>query len=283
MFKEYLEYKKSDLAVFVTAVLSFAVLAKIGGCKWLFVIIAVAVSLAVFAFALSNGYKKYLAKHAELEKAIENIKKLPDAENIFDEDYIEIIKAVKKTAANAQNKAERERDALYNYFSGWYEKSVELRKNADATFVELNNAALHNYMLALSGGFKPQSVSVDEIVRDCVMKYNAHFMNKKIGVGVKKIGLNANCDESAIRFVIEQLLVDCLMRTEKGGVKLYADKSGDNALIIEDSSEIAHTPDELFAVKNTGVHTVLAVCRAIGINCESASEPGRTAFRLEFK
>lgn len=283
MFKEYLEYKKSDLAVFLVSVLSFAILAKIGGCKWLFVIVAAAVSLVVFALVLSSGYKKYLAKHAALEKAVENIKKLPDAENIFDEDYLAIIKAVKNTAANAQNKAERERDALYNYFSGWYEKSVELRKNADATFVELHNSALHNYMLALSGGFEAQSVSVDEIVRDCVMKYNVHFMNKKIGIGVKKIGLNANCDENALKFVVEQLLADCLMRTEKGGVKLYADKSGDNALIIEDSSEIAHTPDELFAVKNTGVHTALAVCRAIGVNCESASEPGRTAFRLEFK
>lgn len=283
MFKEYLEYKKTDLAVFFAAVLSFAVFAKIGGCKWLYIIIALCVSLVVLALITSSGYKKYQAKHQALEKALENIKKLPVPEDIFDEDYLAIIKAVKKNAALAQNKAERERNALYNYFSGWYEKSVELRKSDDSDLIELNNTALHNYMLALSGGFEPQEVSVDEIVRECVMKYNARFINKKIGIGVKKIGLNAYCDANALKFVIEQLLADCLVRTEKGGVKLYADKSGDNALIIEDSSEFAHTPDELFAVKNTGVHTVLAVCRAIGINCESASEPGRTAFRLEFK
>ncbi len=282
MFKEYFESNKTQILPSLAAILAFAVLAKIGGCKWLFVILALLASLAILALSVYFGYKKFSDKHQRLKKAISDINRIPQFEGAIDKAYLAIIDAVKDDCSLATSKARKERNALYNYFSGWYENNSEIRKSGDALLIDLNYKALHNYMLALSGGFNSEVVSVDEIVRDCVMKYNAHFMNKKIGVGVKRIGLSANCDPDALKFVIEQLLCDCLSRTDKGGVKLYADKSGGNALIIEDSADSSYTSEELFAVKNTGVHTVLAVCRALGVNCESASQPGRTAFRLEF-
>lgn len=282
MLKSYFEHNRAGLLSFIPTALVFCILAKIGGCRWLFIILGLLFAALAFALITANDYKKFIQKHEKLCRAVKNPKIVPEFGGIIDEDYLAIIEAVRKDCTLATSKAKRERNALYNYFSGWYEKNSEIRKTGDSLLIELNYTALHNYMLALSGGFDAQDVSVDEIVRDCVMKYNAHFMNKKIGIGVKKIGLYANADPEALRFVIEQLLVDCLIRTEKGGVKLYADKSGENALIIEDSSDNASASEELFAVKNTGVHTALAVCRALGITCESASVPGRTAFKLVF-
>ncbi len=282
MLKSYFEDNKTRFFTFILTALAFCIFAKIGGCRWLFIFIGLIFAAGLFALFTFDDYKRFADKHNRLCDAIKNLKNVPEFGGIIDEDYLAIIEAVRKSCTQATSKAKRERNALYNYFSGWYEKNTEIRKSGDELLIELNYTALHNYMLALSGGFDMQDISVDEIVRDCVMKYNAHFMNKKIGIGVKKIGLYANTDPCALKYVIEQLLADCLLRTERGGVKLYADKSGENALIIEDSSDNAFTSEELFAVKNTGVHTALAVCRALGINCESASQPGRTAFKLQF-
>lgn len=282
MFREYFENGKAQIALEFVLILIFAIFAKIGGCKWLFVIISVLVCYAALALSHYYAYKKFADKYQRLKKALGDIKRIPEFESAIDKAYLDIIDAVRDDCLLATSKARKERNALYNYFSGWYENNSEIRQGGDRELIDLNYKALHNYMLALSGGFSATEVSVDEIVRDCVMKYNAKFMNKKIGVGVKRIGINTTCDLEALKFVIEQLLCDCLARTNRGGVKIYADKSAPNALIIEDSSDGVFTSEELFAVKNTGVHTVLAVCRALGIGCESASCEGRTAFRLEF-
>ena len=213
---------------------------------------------------------------------------------MFDEDYHLIISQLQKQLEDSSASCEEQKKDILQFFLLWTENSSKqiVALSSDPQLASLKNAhdielcRQYTYSMLDFYNYKNECCSVDEIVREIVVKYNPVFFSKKVGIGIKRIGLSVFSDRDALTAVIDELIVTALIKTEKGGVRIYSDKGEKQALIIEDTSP-GINPLDLAKIfergSNISMYALKHITDALNIKIDVESLEGRGfAVRLEF-
>lgn len=254
---------------------------------------------------------RYFKKHLALERLYNELeitsRRLPDAKGLIDEDFCAIIEKLYGFVDETLESKVLEHSSTMNYFLRWLQKSYScftvIKKAAaesmpvpqkELIFAEHYLREGIQYIKADHSTHKPspERCSVDEIVRVSVQKLSGLFLDKKISVGMKRIGLEALTDRSALCFIIDELLLNALYNTESGSVKIYSavDHDGNSQLVIDDTG-IGISPQLLAYYKQCsaefnpkeaqglGLFTIRRVASAFGmtVSYTAGSESGTQA------
>lgn len=199
---------------------------------------------------------KYFKKHLALERMRKELeitsRQLPNIDGLIDEDYCKIIEKLYSFIDETLESKKLEHSSSMNYFLRWFQKSClcfNVIKKADSEGLPIPKKELVFAEHYLREGIQyiksdysnskrtDERCSVDEIVRVSVQKFSPLFLDRKISVGMKRIGLEATVDRTALCFIIDELLLNALYNTDNGSIKIYSavDYDGNPQLIIEDT------------------------------------------------
>ncbi len=209
------------------------------------------VMLLVFDFA------RYVSHHKMIERiytAPEHPipERLPDAMDLLEEDYQELVHALYRDKLEMQSSLESSYAELTDYFTVWAhqiktpisamnlllqsEDTKENREMAAELFKieQYTNMALQYLRLGSStNDFLLQPYALDDMIRQAVRKYAKLFIGSKISLDFRETGITLITDEKWMVFVIEQILSNALKYTKRGKILIYA--SGSDSFVIEDT------------------------------------------------
>lgn len=256
---------------------------------------------------------KYFKKHLALERMCKEMeitsRRLPAADGLIDSDYCELMKKLYGFIDETLEDTAEEHSSDMQYFLRWLQKNYScfgaIKKAAESDMpIPQKELLLAEHYLREGIQFikadssmrkaPPERCSVDELVRISVQRLNGLFLEKKISVGMKRIGMEAVTDKTALSFLIDELLLNALFNTESGSVKIYSspDENGRLRLIIEDTGEgIAHENIVYFTrcgkiyktdeTQGLGLFTIRRISEACGISVTYATgNEGGTSVKL---
>lgn len=219
---------------------------------------ALLVATLAFLFSLYD-FRLYYHRHMLLKDILNGIDvklgKLPDAKNLIEEDYQNIITKTYQDKSLLLYNADNKYSNMIDYYTMWahqiktpisafrmivqsmesgQEKMLmeqELFKIEQYVDMVLHYIRLEN----LSSDLKLAQYSLQNILRQTVKKYAIVFIHKKISLSLDDCDCKVTTDEKWITFVLEQILSNALKYTERGSISIYIDKDSEKILIIEDT------------------------------------------------
>ncbi len=210
-------------------------------------------------FFLSIDYWRFHKKHLRLEQLKNSImlglEGLPEAEELIEEDYIELLRILFLEKEQLERSNERSRMEMMDYYTLWVHQiktpiaalrlllqSGDGKSNADLLtelfkveeYVEMALGYLR--IGDMSSDLLLKKISLDEIIKQAVRKYASIFIRKKIQLQYSELNCEVLTDEKWLVFVVEQLLSNALKYTgENGKVSIYMEEAGRKTLVIEDT------------------------------------------------
>ena len=207
-------------------------------------------------FVLSIGiidFIKFYNKHTVLNRlrnsAILSDYAFPAAQNLIEQDYQELVKAVD----DARRKIIDEKDfvdgGLLHHVRQiktpiaamrlllQSEQSEQTRLLEQLFKVEQYVEMVLQYLRleSISSDLVLKEHSLDTIVKQAVRKYSNSFIRKKIKLNYAELNHNVLTDEKWLVFVIEQILSNALKYTDSGEISIYMDDEMPDTLVIEDT------------------------------------------------
>ena len=85
----------------------------------------------------------------------------------------------------------------------------------------------------MAGDMVLAKYSLDQIVKQVVMKYSRSFIYKRISLDMKTLEKKVLTDEKWLGFVLEQIISNALKYTQKGRISIYME--GEYTLVVEDT------------------------------------------------
>lgn len=164
-------------------------------------------------------YKLYLSKNRDIVNIIEKNERLIKNQ----QEYLTMwVHQVKTPMAVMSLIAERENNSNF--------KTEILKANE-------NIEQMINYMKFESStqdyNFKTESLL--EMVNNSVKKYRLLFFEKKLSIDVDVADVEILTDKKWLSYVIQQIILNSIKYTEKGGIRIYNSKENPYMLIIEDT------------------------------------------------
>ena len=215
-------------------------------------------------FAGTDFYHKK-NKHRQLSEikklTAAMISSMPPAECIEDDDYQEIIRALKDEIADLSTSSSARYQNLTEYYTVWVHQiktpitSMRLTLQNEDTplsrkltsdlfqieqYVEMVLAFMR--LNSDSSDYVFKEYDIDAIIKQAVTKFASEFIDRKIRLEYEPIDQTVITDEKWFSFVIEQLLSNALKYTRKGSIKIYMQKP--MTLCIEDTG-IGIAPEDL--------------------------------------
>lgn len=228
----------------------------------------------------SVGCFRYICHYGELSEAKRRIESgpdfLPPPENMSEEFYQDIVKALYECKLELESKSRITRQEMTDYYGLWvhqiktpiaalrvlvqsYEdaededmrhliKGMKLELFKIEQYVEMVLAYLR--METMSSDLAFDMYSLDDVVRQAVRKYSRMFILQRIRLRYETVDKKVLTDEKWLVFVIEQLLSNALKysRAGEGCVSVYIEK---DELVIEDNG-IGIYPEDLPRVFEKG-------------------------------
>lgn len=213
------------------------------------------VCLAMFIVAGTARFVHYVKKHRERKKALENImvlgSELPPAETSLEEDYMEMLLALRRMLDAEITKKDSVLQENIEYYTTWVhqiktpisvmqmilqgEDTEEHRELSSQLFkIEQYVEMVLNYIrLGGSSDFVFKEYELDKIIKQAVHKFAPQFIRKHIGLRYEAVDIKVITDEKWFSFMLEQLLSNAVKYTEKGQVTIFVTE--DRLLKISDT------------------------------------------------
>lgn len=198
--------------------------------------------LAVFAAACVAGFVRFVRKYRERKNVLNNImlvsSALPEAESPLEEDYREIVLALKRMLDSELTKKDSDLQESIEYYTTWVhqiktpisvmrmilqgEDTDEHRELSSQLFrIEQYVEMVLNYIrLGGSSDFVFKEYDLDGIIKQAVHKFAPQFIRKHIGLRYESVSVKVVTDEKWFSFMLEQLLSNAVKYTERGQVTI---------------------------------------------------------------
>lgn len=270
-FLSYLKYRCWELLLFAALILIFFLvvwLGDVGGPLARYTLLLCTVCALVVAVP---DARRFFRRHRRLQAALDSItisdEQLPEAANLLEEDYQELIGALGREKNRCTSAMDLRYSELQDYFTLWAHQiktpiaamHLILQSRQDENAGELSQELFRveqyvemvmNYLRLNSDStdFVIKTYPLDPIIKKCVRKYAKQFIRKKISLEYKGTELSVLTDEKWLSFVIEQLLANALKYTAAGSIRIYT--MGETLVIADTGIGIA--PEDLPRVFEKG-------------------------------
>lgn len=272
---EYVRWRRRDLAA------AFLVLLIFGAVLLLYrvppeplVYGSILAGCAAVVYAVLD-FLRFWRRHSALTRLYEQInlslEHLPEPEDLLENDYQELVKALFQESKRAEAEAQQARQDLEEYYTLWVhqvktpiaaarlllqtgaggEQQAELE--AELFKIERYVEMVLQYLRveSLSGDLLIRRCRLDDIVRQAVRRYARLFVQKQIRLDYEGVDVEVLTDPKWLGFVIEQVLSNALKYTPAGRIAIYMDQVEPKTLVIEDSG-IGIPPEDLPRVFEKG-------------------------------
>jgi len=203
-------------------------------------------------------FRQFCRKHQALEAirgqiAVPDVP-LPEASNLIEQDYQELIRLLDRERSTIVYEKDRAYQEMTEYHTIWTHQiktpiaAMRLLLQSDGTpdknelseqlfRIEQYTEMVLQYIRlgSTSTDFVFRTVSLDECVKQAVRKYAPSFIRKQIKLNYEPLGASVLTDEKWLVFVIEQVLSNALKYTHQGEISIYMHPSRPNMLVIEDT------------------------------------------------
>lgn len=264
-----------------------------------------------------GGYCKEHQQRQQLLKRIElEYEKLPEAKNLAEEDYQQMIAALGEINCRHLTQWQKERQDSLDYYTTWAHQIktpiAVMRMNLQSEDTAENRELLaelfriEQYVdMVLSyirlgsnqTDFVIQEYDLDSIIRQAIRRYAPQFVRRRIRLVYEPVRMNVLTDEKWLLFILEQLLSNAIKYTPKGTVTIAV--SPEQVLTISDTG-IGIAPEDIPRIfekgftgyngradkKATGLGLYLCsqTANRLGIRITAESEPGKgSTFALDLK
>lgn len=181
---------------------------------------------------------------------ISNWNCLPEATDIKEEDYHEMIETLGKELDKITNEFNVERDDYNDYYTKWVHQiktpiavmKLKLSDDTDehrALKFELFRIEQYVDMVlqylrlgSSSTDLLIKDYSLDEIIKESIKKFASQFIEKKLKLEFTDTNVTITTDKKWFSCIIDQLLSNAIKYTNKGVIKIYLE---DKKLCISDT------------------------------------------------
>ena len=232
-------------------------------------------------------------------------KALPEADNLLEEDYRNMLTELREKCAELNTKLRANQQDAYDYYATWVhqiktpiavmrmmlssEDTEEHRELEQELFrIEQYVEMVLNYIRLdeSSNDLVIKKYEIDYLVRQAIRKYAGQFVRKKIKMNYDEIDRIIVTDEKWFVFLIEQILSNAVKYTATGSVTIYL---MDDKLYIEDTGmgiakediprifEKGYTGYNGRADKKStglGLYLCKQTCNKLNISINARSTPG---------
>lgn len=211
-------------------------------------------------------------KHIELERIKGFDAKLadtfPEAGDIIERDYQEIIRLMREQHDEAEEKSEQSLRETMDYYTVWVHQiktpiasmrlALQNTDTAQSRQLQSELGRIERYVEMVltflrlgsdSTDYVIKEHELDDIVRGAVKKLAGDFINKRIRLEYTELNVAVLTDEKWLAFVIEQVLSNALKYTAEGTVSVYLESP--KTLCIRDTG-IGIAPEDLPRVFENG-------------------------------
>ncbi len=197
-----------------------------------------ALGVLIGAFRFAHYAKRYRERKRAAENIVLTAESLSKPETSLEEDYRDMIFALKKALDSEITKKDGALRESMDYYTTWIhqiktpisvmrmilagEDTEEHRELSSQLFrVEQYVEMVLNY-IRLGGGsdFVFKEYRLDGIIKQAVHKFAPQFIRKHIGLTYESVEVKVITDEKWLSFMIEQLLSNAVKYTEKGQVTI---------------------------------------------------------------
>lgn len=258
MFALYLKSNIKNIIMFSIFSLIFAMVFYLYSIPLDAILYAALLSLVITIIFTIFNYIKFSNKHKKLKHIVNeitfNIDNLPEANNVLEEDYQNLIKTIYKDKVNLISIADNEKRDLLDYYTLWAHQiktpiaAIKLLlqsdnppKNSDLSMelfkIEQYVEMVLQYLRLNSNStdFIFKQYDLDNIIKQAIRKYSKIFIGKKIKLKYSDLDCRVLTDEKWLVFVIEQLLSNSLKYTNTGSMSIYLEDPNSKILIIKDT------------------------------------------------
>lgn len=219
-------------------------------------------SLALILFIIiiveTIRFLRFSKKHYILSKlkddAQVSISELCESNNVIEEDYQNIIKALDKKKNNLISQNDASLSEMQDYYSMWAHQ-IKTPISAMNLLIQNTECVINDELLEqlfrieqyvdmvmqylradnMANDVVLEECSLDNIVKSAVRKYRKQFIRRKLTLNLDTLNCTVLTDEKWLQFVIEQIISNSLKYTHNGSVSIYMDPSIPKTLVIEDT------------------------------------------------
>lgn len=262
------------------------------GCLYLFLLLSyylyrlpmaaiaypVALSLVAFIIVCIVKYRREARHHQKLMELLSRLgeatsvlEELPVPANTFEEDYLEIFKALENDRQRFISNVDVRQVDLLDYYSVWAHQiktpiaSMSLHLQGEDTplarQLKRDLFRIEQYVdmvltyLRLDGDgsdYVFKECELDTIIKDAVRKFSGEFIGRKLALNYQPVHMTILTDEKWLGFVVEQVLSNALKYTREGSISIgVEEREGQNYLAVADTG-IGIAPEDLPRIFDKG-------------------------------
>ena len=317
LFGAYLKSRKKIFGGLLLLALIFAAAFFLYHLPWEALLYPTAVCLLLGLIIGLLDFLQLRKKHAQLQQLKQSIgeqqDKLPNAENIIEADYQQIIQELCTQMSQAETQATLKYQDMIDYYTVWAHQiktpiaAMKLAlQNEDSSLSRSLSADLFRIgqyaemVLAFlrldsdSSDYLFREYELDAIIRQSVKKFAAEFIQRKISLEYRPTKAKIITDEKWLSFVIEQILSNARKYTRSGSIRIELQEP--KTLCISDTG-IGIAPEDLPRIfekgytgyngridksaSGIGLYLCKRICQNLSIGISAQSTPGQgTSIRL---
>lgn len=253
LFFRYVLVKKRSVLLFICFSIITAVTGYLYGVPFEATAYIISLCFIFGMIAAIFDFTRFRKRHETLEYLTENIAyvvdSLPETADIREQDYINLIEALRKELVNVKNENARQITDLSDYYTLWMHQiktpiaamRLLLEENGNSEIEEQLFRIEQYAEMALTyircdgktSDYVLKRCDLDSIIKQSVRKYLKSFIRKKLTFDFTPTELSVLTDEKWLCFVIEQILSNSLKYTKTGKISIYAENR--NTLVIKDT------------------------------------------------
>ena len=244
IIKEYIKYKAGAISALITCnlvMLSVFILYDLDVTPFLYALLVNTIIIIVFILiSFVKFYNCHKARKRILDSVLNEGLELPEAENLSDEDYYEIISVLNNRCNELSNRLNSDIQDSNDYYTIWVHQiktpisvlsmllkddTAKDRQCRDELFkIEQYVDMVLNYLRLGSetNDLVLKEQDLDKLIKGSIRKYAALFINRKLSISYEPVDIKLVTDEKWFSFIMEQLLSNAVKYTMTGGITIKA-------------------------------------------------------------
>lgn len=310
LFFDYIKKIRFVILLFAVCVLIFAVSFILYHIPVQAVVYPTLLCLLCAVFFLAIGFSRYRKKHERLNTVkrltAAMMDTLPEAEDIIDSDYAEIIENLRTELLQLDTESSARYSEMTDYYTVWAHQiktpiaSMKLKLQSEDSPLSRQLSSdlfrIEQYAEMVLAFLRLESTSsdyvfrehdIDGIIRQSVKKFASDFIGRKLKLEFIPTELKIITDEKWFSFVLEQILSNALKYTREGGIRIYAEEK---KLYISDTG-MGIAPEDLPRIfekgytgfngrldksaSGLGLYLCRRICKNLGIGISVDSVPDK--------
>lgn len=271
-------------------------------------------AIVLYVIRFSVYCKEYQQRQQLLKRIEFEYEKLPQAKNLAEEDYQQMVSTLGETNCRHLTEWQKERQESLDYYTTWVHQiktpiavmrmnlqSEDTKENRDLLAelfrIEQYVDMVLSYIRLGSNqtDFVIREYDLDSIIRQAIRRYAPQFVRRRIRLIYEPVQMKVLTDEKWLLFILEQLLSNAIKYTPKGTVTITV--SPEQVISIADtgigiaSEDIPRIFEKGFTGYNgradkkatgLGLYLCSQTARKLGIRLAAESVPGKgSTFTLD--